>query len=78
MAIGNVVLLLAVDTVWHFLHATTSADARPVLGLLVGFEFWLRGDRGIRVRRTRDLLRWPRRASRPGAPMPGSSSVLHR
>ncbi len=70
LAIGNLILLIAVDSVWR-------SDAPPrfvfralLLGLLAGFGFWLHAaillfalPAGLVL-----LLRWPRLALIPGSP----------
>ena len=71
MAIGNVVLLIAVANAYRTTPPADFARRSLVLGLLTGFAFWLHAaivvyalPAGLLL-----LLRWPWRALFPGAPL---------
>lgn len=79
MAIGNIILLVAVDTVWRDdLERRCFVVRALFLGLLVGFGFWLHAavavfavPAGLAM-----LLRWPRRALFPGVPLALTGFVI--
>lgn len=71
MAIGNLILYLAIDTVWRDKPPRRLPWRFLLMGLLTGFGFWMHSAVAMYVAPAALvlLLRWPRPSFFPGAPL---------
>jgi 4-amino-4-deoxy-L-arabinose transferase-like glycosyltransferase len=78
MALGNVVLLIAVDTAWRDVPPRDFVRRMLVSGLLVGFGLWLHSAIAIYAATAAIalVLRWPRRSLLPGLPVAALGFVV--
>lgn len=71
MALGNLILYIAIDTVWRDKPSPRLSWRFLLLGLLAGFGFWMHSAVAMYVAPAALvlLLRWPRQGLFPGTPL---------